>query len=985
MILAVIAAALVAGAAAQDRSNEVAIEGAASGDLELYPAAGQDVCIKYPASGKTSASKQCMKSLAADLKAAVADIVELKAAVAALTTRNPPTYKMKTPGIQTGDVEYVPLGLSNANQPFSVDLTFDGWGTGNGMSVDFTSDYMKISGDNGVDKVKAFTKENIRASDVYNNPRGLSFIFKHVLNDAGMETQLMMYYLKIDNFIVCGDNAGCKAAPAEGYQVTVRPRGGESYVPGSDPSAVDADVATNGALYGQATVVDLSPGGTTWKTTLTASKTDYDYVSLGSAHTSEPFSVQIAMLGWGQSHGLTVSFLADNFDASNNVAGGKNRVTAFMRENNVPGAFASGNYVSFIYAHAPGPKGNKQIQYYMKIHGDYFNCNGKQDCIDYKHSVKVTATTMGPSYVPGWSAVDEDVAALDAAGNTYNTAQMPVAGAASSWSTTVTAAKEDFDYVPLGLSSTVEPFSVQVGFQGWGTGHALTIDFLADAVPGVATPATALNKVTAFIQENQNGLIHSADQISVVWRNTGMLSQKGGQVIQYYLKVSGDYWNCDAQTTTAGKTNCEAAVHVVHVAVTAHGPGYTPGSSLRAVDEDVVANNAENKEIYFKANKALTTGDKSWKIMATKDKEDDDYLPLGISSYEEPFSVFITFVGWGGTHGMKVDIISDSFNADANVNGALNRVTAYVAENKDGLFPNRLDKLDFIFRHAPGVKNNQQVQYYLKVPGSYWNCDDKTWLNDAQSAACNNGNHFLRAVVVSNGPSYIPGSASDAIDSDIAANDASNVADITYGYASKAALANIANAVGGVAEWTSKATQTKADIDYYCLGRTHLMEPLSLNIGFQGWGSNHGIRVTVLPYAFATRGTVFVKEPLGIIAKRKAYRRFFTLRDPADINYSFIYMAVSPDYYLPNPTGCAAKANCEKSNHSVNIKATGEKRYTPGNSALGQDPDFTVVAGGDPVCDCGTNAECGAGGLRPLAGSWSKNYVEMDVRSITGE
>jgi len=931
--MAVIAAALVAGAAAQDRSNEVAIEGSESGDLQLYPAAGQDVCVKYPRSGDQAPYDVCMGSLLRRIQA--------------LETVNPVRYVVSLTKDRT-DIDYIPLGSAPVNHPFSASLSFNGWGAGNGMQIDVTSDVFKASnngGKGGANKVTVFTKENLLSGG---NNHHMSFIFRHVTDAAGAETNVIQYYMKIEGpwFEECGDNQACKDST---HTVIVQPTGvSSSYLPGSHPDASDKDIAVNVGkigVYTDATVVPLTPGQLTSIHSLTTDKDDFDYVPLGSSDVDEPFSVHLSIAGYGANHGLMVDLVSDVFYTDAHFATGKDKVTAYLKENAAVGAYNSASYLSIIYRHAPGVKNNRQIEYSLKIHGDYFNCEAlstaeQAPCLAFAHTVKVTAVNTGPSFKRGPDTVDADAKANDESGTMYHTATIQ-GQSPEYWRTKLTVDKTDFDYVPLGTGLSREPFSVQVGLQGPFTNHGLTIDILADEIAVTGTVGNTKNKITAFVKENNvPGTFNSANKLSVIFRN---YKEDNVNKIQYYLKISGDYFNCDGRTAAQTKL-CEDGNHYVHTTVTTSGPNYTPGSSPLAIDADVRTNDAKpaGQEVYFVATREGTNGESTWKIVTTGSKDGVDYVPIGVSHFGEPFSVHIALTSWGSAHGMKVEIIGDQIGQTVNAKGGDNRVTAYVYENQAGAFPARLDVISFIFRHAPGKANNPLIQYYMKVPGAYFNCDAyPLTATDLSRTACQKSVQNYQVTVVSKGPSFVPGSAANAIDPEVIANDQPDAAQaVKYTVAKTSSVAQTALAVQGVSEWQQVFTDDKSDTDFVPLGRTYLTDPISMNLGFKGFGTWYGIRVNAMVSAGnVARSTVTIQGISNLDAK-KEYMKFYMYRCPKPLQaYVYVYMAVDAGYYRAD---CGTNAGCLKASHTVTVRVTGETKYVSGKSADtgGQDPNF---------------------------------------------
>jgi hypothetical protein len=87
----------------------------------------------------------------------------------------------------------------------------------------------------------------------------------------------------------------------------------------------------------------------------TNTKDDFDYVPLGLAVVSEPFTLGIGITGWGTSHSLMLTVVTDWFNEASGVSA-DDKVTVFLKDNKGGGQADMTQHLSVIYRHRDGEK-----------------------------------------------------------------------------------------------------------------------------------------------------------------------------------------------------------------------------------------------------------------------------------------------------------------------------------------------------------------------------------------------------------------------------------------------------------------------------------------------------------------------------------------------------------------------------------------------------------------------------------------------------
>ena len=302
----------------------------------------------------------------------------------------------------------------------------------------------------------------------------------------------------------------------------------------------------------------------------------------------------------------------------------------------------------------------------------------------------------------------------------------------------------------------------------------------------------------------------------------------------------------------------------------------------------------------------------------------------------------IAISGPNTEHSFRVDAVADYYGerngvatGNATTSG-LHKATFYVTDNaaiNRGYTGGGVLRQHVTFHY---YKYNQRMFYYMRIPGDYFRC--------GANKICVNAAH---TVYVTGNGRYFAASDEGGADPNFAANMKAN----RYFTGTLVMLSDLV-ALGK--PYTVALSESKTDKDYIPLGRGISSEPLSVDVGIKGWGTEHNFKLDiVMDYVgpkepgLAKRGTVYFKENLHDEVSRPTHNgnldhlEVLYKRDAIDSGVIFYYLAIDPKYI-----GCDTNELCkDEYEHFVTVLATGGIQYVPGEQEPGRDATFAAGKG----------------------------------------
>jgi hypothetical protein len=612
-----------------------------------------------------------------------------------------------------------------------VDLGFNGWGTGQSISMNIVSDSFNAAqqgAGSGSGKVTAYLFDN----KVPNEELGADKIdflkvwFKKTNGGS-------YYYLEANpGYIGCPATAVNCLAGNHSINMIVTPSGpnfqnviknnalnnlacdgtcadgnGKSIFP---PALVSAAGGQGGQGWFEAKMVHMNPKNAPSTFTYplpdgAGAGTSDVYIPLGRSRFNDPLSVDVAMFAWGAAHGYHIDILADqwvcNSAAQRNKMPPADVVTAYVKDNKGSGRDHT-KFANVVFSCVPGIAGVAPagVAYYLKTDPTYFKCPGTvgqpgyTNCnngIDRNGRATVTISGLsanapagadGPAMV---SSIDPQFATRQS--QFYQTATLIDLGDRLSGSFSAstklepgTMAGDSPVWILLGASKYEEPFSVDVSVSGWGLTHGAKFDVVSDFIRpptdnifGVEPPQEG--KVTVYMKDNKSpGDVtwHDPTEYYTVYytqqkKTTPNGDRASGKGI-YYLEIQPEALRCPSNTSSPGYPSCMSATHTI--SVSSRGMTSLTGDGDPNMNSVSWAPTATMKKSYGKATKiSLSTSNTgSFTLPVFVDRSfQPEWVPIGSTGLSEPLSVDVTGRGPGIGTSLKIDIVSDNIPGGADL------------------------------------------------------------------------------------------------------------------------------------------------------------------------------------------------------------------------------------------------------------------------------------------------------------------------------
>jgi hypothetical protein len=200
----------------------------------------------------------------------------------------------------------------------------------------------------------------------------------------------------------------------------------------------------------------------------------------------------------------------------------------------------------------------------------------------------------------------------------------------------------------------------------------------------------------------------------------------------YYLVIQPEALRCPTGNPTA-QASCQSASHTVSVS--------SRGMDSLSGTEDTRVN---KPALYATATMVglSSSGAKSFSVAVfVDDKTTDEWVPIGSTAGNDPFSLDLTGKGAGMAVSLKIDVVGDGVPGNGQVlqKAGEGIVTAFIKDNKGGWRDNGRgvgeDGLDVMFLKYKPAQGPPRVRYYLKLGALFNNCQDSG--PDSCAAAAN--------------------------------------------------------------------------------------------------------------------------------------------------------------------------------------------------------------------------------------------------------
>jgi len=523
------------------------------------------------------------------------------------TVPEPYSFTMKLSD-DKNDVDYIPLGRTQQNQPLRVELGMDGNSAYHAVSLNILADWFNTGAATPGGRVTVYLEDNMQAHTTQRD-------HLEVVYGPGSTTGTTLMYLKINpeyisNYICKEDR--CQSAS---HKIHVTIRGGQNWVSPADKLGQDPD-ETNGVLpsdkYKNAKIIRLGNIGQvdSYSVDIPDERDDVVYIPIGRYAQQDAFAFNAKFSGRGLAHVMHVTIVSDYMQVrtSTPLTTHKGKVTAIIMDTS--DGTDKNKYIDVIFRQDPT---TSYIFLYLKLQPEFIKSQP-----DAQRSVVIQPNQPPFSLTVATEegGVDPDFdAALYLPAVKVELAKP--AGGDSKYSVDLTTTKRDTDYVPLGAFKTAEATSFKLGINGWGTSHSMIVDVTTDWF-NEAARGNAADRTTAFVKDHKSHLnaafehctgdvcqtVHGQHDTYQHW-DIKYGHSDARDMIWFYLALKPEYYGCDyyakRDDDESIRVQCEAAAHSVFVHASS-GASYIAGDQEGGFDPDVSANMQKDKT-YFTAAK----------------------------------------------------------------------------------------------------------------------------------------------------------------------------------------------------------------------------------------------------------------------------------------------------------------------------------------------------------------------------------------------